>query len=1186
MALSPLFDIYDPYGTALAESGDLDALGVLGGGRKRRPQVADLLPEEEKTTLLRQLANAGSSGLSAFGWLLDTPGSMVRGLLSEGPGKALSALWEDSEQRVTGRELARQWGLAGPEDNWSNFAGGLATEVVLDPLSYIGIGLLGRGAKTAAYKAAEKAGLLGTAMRTGVHGDIGLLARRHGMGTAEAMRKWTPEDLITMAGDDAAKEAARQKWNLYAGDAADELLSQPLTRTNRVSVPYFMDGAYDLYGEKAGDWLAKTSDRIGDWAKAAPVLGPAIRHATALVGDPRVMGFTDEKGQDIGRRLFEGQRRAAVKARQEIVDQMVDADFDIPDHIVRSPEFATAVGNVFENQTGQVSDEMLAALRTPGGQKLMQWMRGKLAEEPELAKEYGIPLATESLPSGIGYFPRQQAEIDNPLFAEGYAPKVSRNRQGTAIAGVREGGTSSRKDYNRALPRWVLDKMAMDGDLQNRLRDATNAEWFADNAPTAIEEWLRANAPDFQPDRGSLFGYVADDAKLTAEEVAAKQQQLYVDLADSLRRTPLQAAKRGIPKFGNSLNDFASYVTQRARLRANADTILDIFAEDFANRGGDVLWQAADSVPGGTHYAMSDGLKQLGFTDDAVNALAAKMQRDPESLAGFSVSKDLVDRLNERISTSRAPREAEGLLARFNDFTNSFKTLALASPARHARDAYSGSFAALSRDAWNPVDWFLGTRQAGGDYSGLSNRLKDTKGYRVEDLFPGDVVVGQPGATIPDGYTLVTQAQLDEARARKYLKAAGGQGLGAGTVADDLGRGASNLQLNEFFPGQGGGLFRNLLKDRDWRSIRTYSPFSVRGKERNPNPLLDLSDRAAAWTDAGNRYGTFLNRIRKGDSPEAAKALTDLTQVLYGPENFTSFERDFLTKLFPFYRFTKGITPFVADELVNRPYGLTAQSIRAVNRSSEPSEDQFTPEYLRQSAAIPVDADSMFGVKTPGVQRFLTNIDLPHESLLNLFTPGVGNTFGQRLSDSLMKTGSNILGQSNPLLKGPLESVLNRQFYSGRQLSDLYSMLEHDLGSLSPYLGPYGRMAEQIGVNLPGGSRVLGLMRQLRDERISPSERAAKLLFNTLTGLKFQDVDQDKTLRLAARTTLNQLLDAAPGVSTYENLFIKPEDLAQLSDQEQRQYLLYRVLQSEAAKRAREKKKQAEDPLAVLGVQY
>ena len=125
----------------------------------------------------------------------------------------------------------------------------------------------------------------------------------------------------------------------------------------------------------------------------------------------------------------------------------------------------------------------------------------------------------------------------------------------------------------------------------------------------------------------------------------------------------------------------------------------------------------------------------------------------------------------------------------------------------------------------------------------------------------------------------------------------------------------------------------------------------------------------------------------------------------------------------------------------------------------------------------------------------------------------------------------------------------------------------------------------RTGLDLRSEER-LGLLRQVRDQRISPSERAAKLLFNTLTGMKFQDVDQDKTLRLAARTTLNQLLDAAPGVSTYENLFIKPEDLMQLSEPEQRQYLLYRVLQSEAAKLARaNKKQQAQDALGILGIE-
>jgi hypothetical protein len=352
----------------------------------------------------------------------------------------------------------------------------------------------------------------------------------------------------------------------------------------------------------------------------------------------------------------------------------------------------------------------------------------------------------------------------------------------------------------------------------------------------------------------------------------------------------------------------------------------------------------------------------------------------------------------------------------------------------------------------------------------------------------------------------------------------------------------------------------------------------LRTSEGNPNWLLELGDRAGEASDAFNRIGTFLTRVRKGDSPAAARALADLTQVNYRPEAFTAFERDFLKRIVPFYSYTKGITPFVADELFNNPTGPVGQSIRAINRASEPSQDRFTPEYLRQSAAIPIDPTfPLLGVDTPGITRVLTNIDLPHEGLLNLFTPGVSNSVVGSFGDSLMKTGSNLLGQTNPLLKGPLEFILNRQFYSGRQLSDLYSVLEQSMG-------PLGRGLEQVAVNIPGGSRALGTYRQLTDQRISPQERAAKFLVNALTGVKLQDVDQEKTARLAARTTLNQLLDQAHGMSSYENLFIKPEDLVKLSPQEQRQYLLYRILQGEAAKKSRERKKLEADPLAILGV--
>jgi hypothetical protein len=365
----------------------------------------------------------------------------------------------------------------------------------------------------------------------------------------------------------------------------------------------------------------------------------------------------------------------------------------------------------------------------------------------------------------------------------------------------------------------------------------------------------------------------------------------------------------------------------------------------------------------------------------------------------------------------------------------------------------------------------------------------------------------------------------------------------------------------------------------DPRKLATYNIWAQRRRSGNPNFLLDAGDRAATASDSWNRIGTYLTAVREGYTPEAAKSMADLTQVVYRPEAFSSFERDVVKRIVPFYSYSKGIVPLVADNLINRPAGLMGQSIRAVNRAGEPSEDRFVPEYLRQSAAIPIDASSFFGVQTPGVQRFLTNIDLPHEGLLNLFTPGSGNTLTQQITNTLMKTGQNLLGQTSPALKGPLELLTDRQFYSGRQLSDLYSMAEK-------YGIPGGRLVDQLVSNAPGGSRVMGLTRQILDDRISPTERAGKILFNTLTGLKFQDVDQDRTVRLAARSALNELLSQTPNIGTYENLFIKNEDLLKLSPQEQRQYLLYRVLQGRAAREARERKKQQAvmDPMEMLGV--
>jgi hypothetical protein len=142
-------------------------------------------------------------------------------------------------------------------------------------------------------------------------------------------------------------------------------------------------------------------------------------------------------------------------------------------------------------------------------------------------------------------------------------------------------------------------------------------------------------------------------------------------------------------------------------------------------------------------------------------------------------------------------------------------------------------------------------------------------------------------------------------------------------------------------------------------------------------------------------------------------------------------------------------------------------------------------------------------------------------------------------------------------------------------------------GPLAPYgLGSAGRLLEQVAYNTPGGSRVAGVARQIMDDRTSGLDKWGKFAVNTLAGVKFKDVDQERTRRLAARNMLNELLETTPGVKTYENITVPDDVLARMPEAQRQQYLLYRIIQAEAAKRARERKKTetALDPLQVLGV--
>jgi hypothetical protein len=108
--------------------------------------------------------------LSGIGNTLDVPGSMVRDALGgENPFDQLAAPWR-ANNRLSGRDLARRYGMASQEDTWGNLAGGIGIELATDPLNFVpGLGLVKRalqGSKIAkATKAVDQANSLSQAMR-------------------------------------------------------------------------------------------------------------------------------------------------------------------------------------------------------------------------------------------------------------------------------------------------------------------------------------------------------------------------------------------------------------------------------------------------------------------------------------------------------------------------------------------------------------------------------------------------------------------------------------------------------------------------------------------------------------------------------------------------------------------------------------------------------------------------------------------------------------------------------------------------------------------------------------------------------------------------------------------------------------------------------------------------------------
>lgn len=378
-----------------------------------------------------------------------------------------------------------------------------------------------------------------------------------------------------------------------------------------------------------------------------------------------------------------------------------------------------------------------------------------------------------------------------------------------------------------------------------------------------------------------------------------------------------------------------------------------------------------------------------------------------------------------------------------------------------------------------------------------------------------------------------TDAEVTKELARRAFA---GDVMGAGRISKEAGADITAQQIAKSLPGlvkQEGRLPQNLAayaKDLVPKSLGDLNPLAVRGiggRQQSQFFASRAGENLGSKVEGADRLADWLGLIKNGHHPDVAQKLVSESQAAY---KYTGFEQQVMRRLFPFYGWARSTVPYQAKEILKNPGGGTANLVKA-GAKAQGEEPGFTPTQLAQGLALPLGKRD-----EKGVQSWLAGLGLPFEELGNLASPG-----------------KYAAGMLNPMLKYPLEQLTGRQLASGRDLREIYSSIGAVTGQPMPAL-------EGLAYNSPI-SRALATARTITDPRKTAFAKA----LNLLTGARISDVDMPTAERFQTRDFLRDELTGLPGVRRFEDLHVRPENLPQLSPEQQQMYYLLKQLERRKA---------------------
>jgi hypothetical protein len=183
--------------------------------------------------------------------------------------------------------------------------------------------------------------------------------------------------------------------------------------------------------------------------------------------------------------------------------------------------------------------------------------------------------------------------------------------------------------------------------------------------------------------------------------------------------------------------------------------------------------------------------------------------------------------------------------------------------------------------------------------------------------------------------------------------------------------------------------------------------------------VVTLPLKAASATGGSvenmSRVLLFVKHLQDGYGPTEAAAR--VKKFLFDYQQLSPFERNIMTRLFPFYKWTKKNMALTLEELARQP-GKYSAMFKAGRPADMGPEADALPWYLKGSMKVKL-------TKGYGQATFITGIDLPaHSAIDTIFNGSVKESMGQ------------MAGMLAPAIKTPLEWWTHHEFFSGRDLRE------------------------------------------------------------------------------------------------------------------------------------------------------